>query len=65
MVGPGGVEGEGADELVVDEHGGVGVVVVDAGVAASPLDSDGDAVAADSQDAAAIDDGGGCVGRSG
>lgn len=63
LVGAGGVEFEGAHEAVVDEHGGVGVVVVNAGGLAGVFDSDGDVVAADTGDAAIVDGDVGVVGR--
>ena len=65
MVGAGGVEGEGAYECVVDEDGGVGVVVVDVGVTASVLAADGDAVAAESDHAVVADDELGALGGAG
>jgi hypothetical protein len=52
----GGVELDCSNEAMVDEHGGVAVVVVDTGGAAVPFDAHGNLVAADVDDSTAVHD---------
>jgi hypothetical protein len=65
LVASGGVELGCSDEAVVDEHGGVAVVVVDACDAAVPFDAKGNLIAPDVDDSATVDEDVGPVGRAG
>jgi hypothetical protein len=57
LVGAAGVEFEAADEFMVDEHGGVGVVEQDVGGLSAVGDTDVDSPWSDADDAVGLDDG--------
>lgn len=65
LVGVGGIDPDGSDEFVVDQHGHVGVVEVDAGGAAGVADTDDPATPACADDAVSRDRRGDVLGGAG